>query len=280
MKTRIAMIGAAGVLVLAIGGASVWYALANRPIALEQMADDDEQLPVPPVPPRIAEDAEYDHCLAMLAPDPAGAALLAESLQAKGEGDGATQCLGLSQIALGSPDEGAETLDQLADASHAANLERATLYGQSAQAWLMAADASRAFDAASKALALSPDDIDLLIDRAIAANILERYQVAIDDLTRALGVDGRRPDALTLRATAWRHTGRLQLAEDDVDRALAIDPDDPEALLERGIIRQRRNDRTGARTDWQRAAELAPDTATADLAQQNLALLEAGPARQ
>jgi regulator of sirC expression with transglutaminase-like and TPR domain len=51
-------------------------------------------------------------------------------------------------------------------------------------------------------------------------------------------------------------------------------------LLERGILRQRRNDDEGARADWQRAISLAPDTATADLAEQNLALLEAGPVRR
>jgi hypothetical protein len=32
-----------------------------------------------------------------------------------------------------------------------------------------------------------------------------------------------------------------------------------------------------ARADWQRVLELAPDSATADLAQQNLTLLDAGP---
>jgi regulator of sirC expression with transglutaminase-like and TPR domain len=95
-----------------------------------------------------------------------------------------------------------------------------------------------------------------------------------------LAIDPRRVDALTDRAIDWRQLGSLEHAQDDIDRALAIDPDDPEALLERGILRQRRNDSSGARTDWERTITLAPDTATADLAQQNLALLEAGPDRQ
>jgi regulator of sirC expression with transglutaminase-like and TPR domain len=73
--------------------------------------------------------------------------------------------------------------------------------------------------------------------------------------------------------------GRLDLPRDYFDRALKLDPDNAEALLERGILRQRRNDSNGARADWERAINLAPDTATSDLAQQNLALLEAGPPR-
>ena len=64
-----------------------------------------------------------------------------------------------------------------------------------------------------------------------------------------------------------------------MDRALTLDGDNAEALLERGILRQRQNDRGGARSDWEKAIALAPDTPTADLAQQNLALLEAGPER-
>ena len=35
----------------------------------------------------------------------------------------------------------------------------------------------------------------------------------------------------------------------------------------------------GARTDWERVIELEPDGATADLAAQNMALIEAGPAQ-
>ena len=63
----------------------------------------------------------------------------------------------------------------------------------------------------------------------------------------------------------------------DVDRAIAMDADNAEALLERGIERQRLGDALGARADWQRARGLDPNSTTADLAEQNLALLEAGP---
>ena len=62
-------------------------------------------------------------------------------------------------------------------------------------------------------------------------------------------------------------------------RALGLDPDLPEGLLERGILRQRHGDADGARADWERVIELDPDGATADLAEQNLALLDAGPGK-
>ena len=77
-------------------------------------------------------------------------------------------------------------------------------------------------------------------------------------------------------ATAANSTLRPQ----DVGRALDLDPEDPDAFLERGILRQRRGDPAGARKDWEKAVALSPDSATGDLAQQNLALLEAGPDRR
>ncbi len=171
-------------------------------------------------------------------------------------------------------------LDQLANASHAQSGARASVYGQAGQAWLMAGEPGRALGSATLALSLTPDDADLLIDRSIAAATLEHYDDAVDDLTHALDLDPRRADALVFRGAAWRHLGHPELAQDDIDRAFAQDPENPDALLERGILRQRRGDREGARSDWEHAIALSPDTATSDLAQQNLALLEAGPDRR
>jgi hypothetical protein len=39
-------------------------------------------------------------------------------------------------------------------------------------------------------------------------------------------------------------------------------------------------DAAGARADWEHARGVDPNSTTADLAQQNLSLLEAGPQRQ
>lgn len=278
MNKRAATIGGVALLLAAVAGLGVWYWLQSAPGEMEDA--DAEQLPIPPVPPRIAQGADYERCLAMLTTDPAGAGVFAEAWEATGGGDGATHCLALSKIALGEPGHGAEMLEQLAAASHGPAMSRATIYGQATQAWLMAGEAMHAFGAATLALTLSADDPDLLIEGAIAAAAVQRYQDAIDDLTSALEIEGRRVDALTYRASAWRHLGQLDRAEADIELATAIDPDNPEALLERGILRQRHNDRAGARTDWERTIMLAPDTPTADLAQQNLALLEAGPERR
>ena len=247
------------------------------PDSLPENAPDSGVLPIPPVPPRIAEGADYDHCLDMLDSDPSGADALAASMAANGGGDAAEHCHALAQVALGNSEDGATLLDKLASTSLAPSSFRAVVYGQADQAWTMAGRPDQAFASATNAIKLSPDDPDLLIGHAIAALALQRYAEATDDLTHALDLDPKRADALVLRATAWRNLQKLDQAKADIDKAFALDPDDPDALLERGIIRQRKGDLAGARHDWEQASELAPDTSTGDLAQQNLALLAAGP---
>jgi tetratricopeptide (TPR) repeat protein len=241
----------------------------------ENAPADDTPIPVPPARPRIAEGDQYDHCMDMLADDPAGADALATGWRTGGEA--ATHCHALAQIELGNPAAGAALLTTLATNSQSAAAARAELFGQAAQAWTMASDAARAFDAASQAIALAPEDPDLRVTHAIAALAVHQDGKAEEDLTDALDADPKRTDALVLRATARRHLGRLTDAAADIARALDADPQNGDALLERGIIRQRSGDLAGAKSDWQQVEDLAPDTATADLAQQNLALLDAGP---
>jgi Flp pilus assembly protein TadD len=242
-------------------------------------AADDADLPIPPVPPRIAEGADYDKCLDRLADDPSGAEAMAASMAEAGAGEAAQHCHALAQVELGNTETGAALLDRLAASSHAPAVSRATVWGQAEQAWTMAGRSDQAYASASQALALSPDDPELRIGHAIAALALHRYAEVVDDVSHALDLDPKRADALILRAVAWRNLGQLDRARTDIDAAFALDPDNADGLLERGIIRQRQGDLQGARADWERAAELGADTSTGDLAQQDLALLAAGPRR-
>jgi len=284
MNRRAGLIGGVVLIAWVATAGNVGWDLRYVVPAKAEIAPDvgsgEPALPIPPIPPRIAEGEDYDRCLHMLNTNPAGANSFADAWEATGGGDGATHCHALAEIALGEPEKGAELMDRLAGASHAQPTARASLYGQAGQAWLMAGDPGRAFGSATLALSLTPDDADLLIDRSIAAASLERYEDAVDDLTQALDLDPRRADALVFRGAAWRHLGHLELAQDDIDRAFAREPENADVLLERGILRQRRGDGNGARRDWEQAVILSPDTATGDLARQNLALLEAGPNRR
>ena len=277
MNRRITVLVSALLVLIGVGAAATWAVTAWHSTS---DTDDTQALPIPPFPPRITDNKDYESCLAALADDPAVAVTMAEALQGAGVGDAATHCRGLALIALGKPDEGAALLESLAATTTAPPLARASVLGQASQARMMIPQPDKALDDLSQAIALAPQDAGLLIMRAQTEDGLHDYKQAATDLDAALTLDPDRTDALVERASVRRNLNQLDLAETDVSRALAINPDDADALLERGILRQRMGDTKGARSDWQHALGVDPNSTTADLAQQNLSLLEAGPQTQ
>ena len=271
MRPRMAMLCAAALTMLGAGAGAWWFVRAPEP---EPMP---EALPMPPFPPRIASDDNYERCLTLLTEDPSGAEAAAGVWQTKGGGDGAVHCLALAQIATGQVLAGAALLERLGQDSAAAEPARALVLGQAAQARMLAEQPDQALRDATAALALAPDDLGLLIYRASVAARLGQHETAIGDLSAALARDAERADALVVRAASWRAMNRLDRAALDIARAIELNPDDPEAWLERGIQRQRTHDSAGARADWEQARRLDPNGAVADMAEQNLALLDASP---
>ena len=277
MYVRILLLGGLLVSGVAATGLSGWWWLTS-----EQPSSETELpiLPTPPLPWRISQAPEYELCLATLTEEPSQAIALAESWKARGGGDAATHCEALAQVASGNPSSGATLLETIALGPTTEPTVRATALSQAVQARLLAKQPARALELASEALRLTPASPDLLIQRATAAKALGRRDLAIEDLTKALSLDPTRADILVLRASVLRALGRLDPAAKDLEQAISLAADDPEILLERGILRQRMGNVTGARADWNRILELDPDSEAADLAEQNLALLEAGPPRR
>jgi tetratricopeptide (TPR) repeat protein len=239
-----------------------------------------EPLPLPPDIPRIATGPQYEECLGLLGRDPDGALTFAESWEAAQGGEGARHCGALALLSLGEAEKAAERLEALGRSGQGSATARAAIFSQAVQAWMLANQSGRAFGAATMGLTIAPGDLDLLLDRAVALGTLGRYAEALEDLGRVLDAAPDRAEAWVFRAASLRHLDRVDQASVAVDRALRLAPDNAEALLERGIIRQLRGDVRGARADWERTIEVAPDSAAAELAQQNLALNEAGPRRR
>lgn len=239
-------------------------------------------MPVPPFPPRIAEDPSYEACLGMLPEDPQAAiafALQWTSSPTNGRA-AARHCQALALIAAGQAAEGATMLETLADDRAITDRARALLLDQAADAWFLMRSYEEAYRATTRALMLAPNDAEVLVRHAQAASQVGRENDAITDLTRVLAETPDRLDALLARAMAWRRLDQLERAAGDIERAAGMAPTDPEVLLERGIQRQRRGDLAGAREDWRQVVTLEPDSEAADLAEQNLALLDAGPRQQ
>jgi tetratricopeptide (TPR) repeat protein len=248
-------------------------------------------MPPPPAPAATAEpstpearEARHRACLTLAGTDSAAALRHAEAaIAAAPRGhdpralDWAEHCAAAALLAMGALEQAADRLERQGMGDGRPAADRASLLAQAGQVWLMAGDAERAFAAATLALVITPDDVELLTDRAVAAASLGRNFEAIDDLNRVIDLDPARAEAFVYRAGAWRQAGRAELAADDIARALAIDPGNAEAYLERGLLRAAAGRPADARADWQRAAERAPGSPTEELARRQIEALDRAP---
>lgn len=226
----------------------------------------------PAVPP--ATEVQYQNCLeaARRAPDKALEA--ARQWRDSGGGFPAAHCVAVALFALRHYAAAAQHLEALAAAMMGSRLDlRAGALAEAGQAWLMAGEPANAITAYSAALAYTPDNPTIHIDRARVYGEEKQYVPAIADLDAALTLAPRDVAALTYRATAYRRLGKLNLALADADRALVLAPKDAAARLERGNIRRLQGDAAGARDDWRAVERLAANSPEARAAAANLAAL-------
>jgi tetratricopeptide (TPR) repeat protein len=220
-------------------------------------------------------EQKYQDCMAQAQRLPADGYETALTWEGQGGGDPAHHCAAVALIGLGKYQDAAAQLESLAaglaDKQPALAAEA---FAQAGQAWSMAGDTKRALDDAAAGLKLAPEDVDLLLDRAIAYATLGDFTSAVADLDKAQTLAPARADILVYRASAWRLRNDLAKARADADAALALEPKNAEALLERGNIRRLSNDPTGAREDWLQVVELAAGTPAGDAAKANLEKLD------
>jgi tetratricopeptide (TPR) repeat protein len=223
-----------------------------------------------------AQEATYNHCMDLAKTDPGAARDMAAKWAAQGGAHPADHCYAVALIGLHQYQSAADRLDKLAQAmlTTAPDSLRAEVLDQAGQAWLLAGDAARSYNDTSAALALTPNDPDILIDRAEAAGEAGWFDKAVADLDAVLKADPHRVDALIYRATAYRALNQLGPALADADAAVRLAPNSAQAVLERGNIRRLKGDLDGARQDWHAAMTLAPGSAAALAAKTNLAHLD------
>jgi tetratricopeptide (TPR) repeat protein len=249
-------------------GVCVFLAFAGAPITATAAEP-------PPTRNAAAEAAAYERCMKLAKHDPAAAQKLALTWHEHGGAHPADHCAAVALIGLKQYQEAATRLEALAQAMTTAPAGlRADVLDQAGQAWGLAGDPVRAYAAAGEAVALQPNDPDLLVDRAEAAASAGYLDKAVVDLDHVLKTDPGRVDALIYRASANRALDRLDPALADVENALAHMPNSAPALLERGNIRRLKGDSDGARLDWQRVGQLAPGSPADMAAKANIEHLE------
>ena len=223
----------------------------------------------------IDNQAQYEACMALLQRDPAGALDSAVEWEKQGGGDPARHCKALAMIRTGEVEDGALELERVAEAMPQVKAPLAAeLFAQAGQAWVKAGNAERALYAQNQGLKLNPNDVELLIDRALTFGTAGMYFEALDDLNAAVDLDPNNPDVYSMRAAAYRQLENPDLAQDNIEHALKISPSHPGALLERGYLRRASGDLAGARSDWLTVIQVLPGTDIAAEAQKNIEKLD------
>ncbi|WP_191909238.1 tetratricopeptide repeat protein [Hypericibacter adhaerens] len=225
----------------------------------------------------LEEAKQYAACMVLTKDHPQDAYDSAGAWLAKNGGPPAQHCQAVALVGLGRYTEAAQMLQTVAGELAKTDSSRtlaAQLYDQAGQVWLLEGDAAQAVAASNAALGIAPNDVEMVIDRAVALGAAERWWDALDDLNHANELAPKRADILVLRASAYRYVNSTELALADVNQALTLDPKNAEGYLERGILKDAAGDKNGARTDWVQAAQLAPNTPTAEAAQGRIEKLD------
>ena len=208
----------------------------------------------------IDHEQQYTACMNLAKTRPREAYASANTWYDRGGAEAAQHCAAIALFGMGQYVEAANQLERLADAQPGdRNRLRADLYAQAGQSWLLANYPDRALVAQGNALALQPNSVEFLIDRAVTFAGIDRLADALRDLNRALQISPRRHDALTLRATALRLGGQPAKAAADVEQAIKLNPNYPEAYLERGLQRKAGGQTAHAREDFIKVLRLVPE---------------------
>ncbi len=219
--------------------------------------------------PSLGGRDRYDNCLLLIRQNASRAFDAAAAWETSGGNGAATHCAALALVALKRYGEAGARLDQLGRTT-GSSADRAELYDQAGNAYLLGRRAQEAQTSFTTALQLSPGDPDVLADRARAFAMKANWQAAEADLTAALLRNARRADLLVLRASARHALGRKQDARADLDLALGFEPNNAEALVERGEMKLEDGDQAGARSDWQSVIDRSPRSAAAADAKQHM----------
>lgn len=157
----------------------------------------------------------------------------------EGNRPGARQCTALALVALGNVEEGAVRLERLASAPDGGSMEQRAIYlSQAGNAWMQIGAAEAAAVSFTDALKFAPGENDLLLDRASAYILIDKWDEALSDLNIVLANAPGHPGALQMRAETHLNKKSYDLAMKDVEAAMAADPRNIDTLLVRGRVRE------------------------------------------
>ena len=126
---------------------------------------------------------------------------------------------------------------------------QASLYGLQAQAALALGDTFQAEELIDKALALKPEDLEVLIAKARLLNSNEDADGALAMVERVLAIDGERGDAWSLKAEILTSKADYKKALIAYNRAVKYQRDNASELFKRALLKMQMGDFESAQRD-------------------------------
>jgi len=241
------------------------------------------------------DDAQkYEKCMGLVETSAQGAVDYANDWIFSGFGGiPAGHCKALGLLGIGQAKDAAKLLDSLGDemvvkapldpsqATKNAQI-RTQLFVQAALAWQRAEAYDKAYISYSSALSGITDDDphnnrligDLYMARGHLQILRGENRAAINDFTSAIEKNSRSFEGFLARAKAYRKIRQYLKARLDVKEALILSPDHPEVLLEKGILLRLEGKKLEARAAWQKIIDLYPQSDDAEIAHENIDLLQ------
>jgi len=223
------------------------------------------------------EQKHYQDCMIIARSHPQSALDNAKAWEGVGGGMPARHCHFAALMQLGHYAQAARGFEDLASELQTNVSLKAQLYGQSANAWLVANNPGRAQKVLQLVLSQDPNNNTALLLNAKALELLGKPWEAADDLTRLLYQAPGTIDAILLRGDIYQKMGANDLALNDFSRALTLQPNNSEALLARGLIHFDNHNLRAARADWQALINANPDIASRQQAEKYLQRLRPKP---
>lgn len=145
-------------------------------------------------------------------------------------------------------------------------------YIQRASFFSNSGEVDKALSDLASALDVNPSSVAALYSKAeiLGFQTDQDWQVSIDLYSKALAINPNEPNILHSRCYAYSSTEQLNLALTDCEKGLKVNPNIPELYLVRGGIRQEQKNYEGAIQDYSRTVEII-DELGGDLVTQKLA---------
>lgn len=130
------------------------------------------------------------------------------------------------------------------------------IYGMRAACYLLMKNIDAAIADSNKALAMAPNDAQIMANRGAAYGAKKQYALAMKDYTRALQIDSSVPSTYEGIGEVCFKTGQYANAILYLNRAISLNSKDGEAYYFRGATHRALGKKLESENDFKRATEL------------------------